>query len=117
MHFSVIGQSDTLEIELNWSNKNIKYITGRVTVSDSSINLYYGKLFKGEDERNTQITLKVPISVNKEVNNCKIEVSLDQFYNEKIYIFASNNLEKVVFFLNEYPFCELKRIEKQNKKR
>jgi hypothetical protein len=115
-YLQVIGQNDTLEIELNWTNENIKYITGKVKVSDSNINLFYGKSLIGEKEHNKRIIFKVPISVNHERIEYKIEINLNQFYEEKIYLTASNELKRVVLFLNEYPTCELRKIEKKKKK-
>jgi hypothetical protein len=116
-YFQVHGQSDTLEIELNWNNENIKYLTGKITVSDSSVNLFYGKSLIGNKEHYKTFLLKVPIPTIDKKIEYKIEINLNQFYKEKIHLSASNELNRIVLFLNEYPSCELRRIEKRKKRR
>lgn len=116
-YFQLYGQNhNTLEIELNWNNEKIKFLTGKITVSDSATNFFYGKSLICDREYNREFILKIPVSVNQKNVEYKIEINLNQFYPERIY-FTSTELKKVRLFLNEYPICELRRIEKKNKNR
>lgn len=113
--FQVLGQNEMLCIELKWSNENIKYITGKVIISDSINNFFYGKSLKGDLENNFFFQFNVPMDINNKKQEFKIEIDLNQFYKEKFYITSSNELEKIVIYLNEYPDCELRKIQKKRK--
>jgi hypothetical protein len=113
--FQVLGQNEMLCIELKWSNENIKYITGKVIISDSINNFFYGKSLKGDFENNFFFQFNVPMDVNIMKREFKIEIDLNQFYKEKFYVTSSNGLEKIVIYLNEYPDCELRKIQKIKK--
>lgn len=118
-YHQIYGQNDSLEIELHWNNHEIDFLLGMVVIGDSN-GAYCGISYDGklvDENQKGFFAFKIPIPENKNKSELRISTNLLPFYDEKIYITASDKLEKVAIFLQEIPYCEFKEVISSEKKK
>lgn len=108
------SQVDTVCLELNWTDTNIKHLFGKIIVRDTLNNVFFGKKFVGETTFQNKINVQIPVNIKENTTSLNIEVKFIDFYPLKMYVDALK-VNKIKCFLNEIPLCELKKIEKNKK--
>lgn len=109
---------DSLIIHLFWEKKNLKYVSGKVSLKEENTNFFYG-IYLPYKEYSDEIYLTIPIDsiIKKDYSTYKLKIYLNEFYQEEIDIQISGSLNSFSIKLKEIPECELEKINIKKRKK
>lgn len=116
--YSSQEKSDSLIIHLFWDSKNVKNVSGKVSLKEENTNFFYG-IYLPYKEYSGEIYLSIPRDsiINKDYSIYKLKIDLNEFYKEEIDIQISGYLNYFKIKLKEIPECELEKIYIKKRKK